>query len=190
MTDAPEIDFGPLTDLIGTWKGEDGMDTAPEPDGKEKNPYFETIAFTAVGDVTNAEKQTLVVVRYHQVVTRKSDGEVFHDETGYWMWDAEDKTIMHSFSIPRAVCVLAGGTHTGEKDSAGNTVLNVEARIDDPNWTIIQSPFMDKNARTVGFKHTITVGADTLSYAETTLVDIYGGKSFEHTDQNNLVRVS
>ena len=33
------IDYGPLEALIGTWKGEDGMDVAPEPDDDERNPY-------------------------------------------------------------------------------------------------------------------------------------------------------
>ena len=67
------VDYGPLTGLIGTWKGDKGMDISPEPGGTEENPYFETIAFEAAGDVKNAEEQTLAIVRYHQVVTRKSN---------------------------------------------------------------------------------------------------------------------
>jgi hypothetical protein len=34
----------------------------------------------------------------------------------------------------------------------------------------------------------LTVEADTLSYAETTMLEIYGGP-FEHTDRNTLTRV-
>ncbi len=59
-----ELDYGPLKELIGTWHGDRGMDIAPEPDGAEENPYFETITFTAVGDVTNAESQLLAAVHY------------------------------------------------------------------------------------------------------------------------------
>ena len=187
MNVTQQEDFGPLTDLIGVWKGKDGVDIAPEPDGTETNPYFETITFEAVGGVTNAEAQDLMVVFYRQIVRRKSDNDVFHDETGYWMWDAKSQTVMHSLTIPRAVCVLAGGQYTGKKDADGRTVLEVSAAIDDDNWKIVQSPFMRDNASTTAFTHTLTVGNDTLSYAETTMLEIYG-KTFEHTDANDLVR--
>ncbi|MDP3920980.1 MAG: heme-binding beta-barrel domain-containing protein [Candidatus Omnitrophota bacterium] len=82
------IAYGPLACLVGTWKGDKGMDVAPEPEGKEENPYYETILFEAIGDVKNAEEQALSVLRYHQVVSKKSNQKVFHNETGYWMWDA------------------------------------------------------------------------------------------------------
>ena len=181
------VEFGPLTNLIGVWKGEDGVDVAPEPDGTETNPYFETITYSAVGDVTNAEQQNLAVVHYRQIVRRKSDGDVFHDETGYWMWDQDAGIVMHSLVIPRAVCVLAGGKYAGEKDSEGRTIIEVAAKIDDANWKIIQSPFMQKNASTTAFRQKIVVGNGKMAYCETTTLDIYG-KIFEHTDQNNLVR--
>ena len=186
MSASNEIDFGPLADLIGVWQGDQGTDLAPEPDGSETNPYFETITVSAVGDVVNAESQTLAVVHYRQVVQRKSDGQVFHDETGYWMWDAARQTTMHSLVIPRSVCVLAGGTYSGEKDADGRTVINVEAKLGDASWGILQFPFMQENARTTEFKHHVTVGNGKLSYAETTIIEIYG-KTFVHTDENELV---
>lgn len=186
MSAANDVDFGPLKDLIGVWKGDDGVDVAPEPDGSETNPYLETITYSAVGGVTNAESQHLATVHYRQIVQRKSNGEVFHDETGYWMWDPEAETVMHSLVIPRAVCVLAGGKYTGSKDAAGRAIIQVAAKIDDDSWKIIQSPFMLKNASTTEFRQEIIVGNGKLSYSETTMVDIYG-KMFEHTDQNDLV---
>ncbi len=187
MSDENELDYGPLSALIGVWKGDKGLDIAPDPEGSENNPYFETITFTAIGDVTNAESQTLAVVHYRQIVQRKSNAEVFHDETGYWMWDAKAGVVMHSLTIPRAVCVLAGGHHNGGNDSDGRWVLKVSAGIDDQDWQIIQSPFMRENARTVGFQQSLTVSDHTLSYLETTRVEIYGNV-FEHTDQNELLR--
>ena len=51
------IDYGPLEALIGTWEGDRGVDISPEPDGTEENPYYETLSFTAIGDVENAESQ-------------------------------------------------------------------------------------------------------------------------------------
>ncbi|MCH8327941.1 MAG: FABP family protein, partial [Candidatus Marinimicrobia bacterium] len=170
MSNDKNIDYGPLNELIGVWTGDKGLDIAPEPDGAEENPYFETITFTAIGDVTNAESQVLAALHYHQIVQRKSNSEVFHNETGYWMWDSQAAIIMHSLAIPRAVCVLAGGTYAGAKDANGRVVIEVSASSDEDDWTIIESPFMRDNARTTRFSHKITVGDGSLSYAETTMV--------------------
>lgn len=179
------VDYGPLALLVGNWRGEKGLDTAPEPDGKEENPYYETLMFEAIGDVSNAESQTLAVLRYHQVVSRKSNDKVFHNETGYWMWDAKSDVVSHSLTIPRGVCVLAGGS--AEIGADGQVTLRVRARSDDPDWGIIQAPFMRDNAKTLAFEHTVTVSGNTLSYSETMSLDIYG-KPFEHTDTNELSR--
>lgn len=187
MSDNANIDYGPLVELIGVWRGDKGLDVAPEPGGAEHTPYYETITFTAIGDVTNAEVQTLAVLHYRQIVQRKADDSVFHDETGYWMWDANKKIIMHSLTIPRAVNLLAGAEHNGQKESDGNYVLAVTAGIDDPDWAIIQSPFMKDNARTISFHQRLSVGNGKLSYTETMIIDIYG-KKFTHTDNNELIR--
>jgi hypothetical protein len=66
-------------------------------------------------------------------------------------------------------------------------VLEVSATQDDPDWQILQSPFMRDHARTTPFYHVIDVQGDRLAYFETTFVDIYR-KVFEHTDQNVLSR--
>jgi len=179
-----ETNYGPLAELIGVWEGDRGEDIAPEPEGVENNPYYETIVFEAIGDVTNAESQTLVALHYRQIVKRKSDDNVFHDETGYWMWDAESDTVMHSLTIPRAVALLAGGKARKEGEA---TVFEVSAKLGDSDWGIIQSPFMQDKAKTTAFAHTISVTGNELIYAETTMLDIYG-RSFEHTDKNVLVR--
>ena len=73
------VNYGPLAALVGTWKGDKGNDLSPELDGEEDTPYYETLKFEAIGDVTNAGSQTLSVLRYHQVVRKKSDNQVFHD---------------------------------------------------------------------------------------------------------------
>ena len=187
MTDNEVIDYGPLSGLIGVWEGDTGIDVAPEPDGIENNPYYESITFTAIADVTNAESQVLAAVHYRQIVRRKSTDKVFHDEAGYWMWDAAAGVIMHSLTIPRGVCIMAGGTWQGEKAEDGRVILEVSAGLNDKDWQIIQSPFMRDNALTTAFRHRITVGNGKLSYSETTVLDIYG-KVFEHTDDNELIR--
>ncbi len=185
MSDA--VDYRPLSGLAGNWQGDKGLDVAPEPDGTEESPYFETIRFEAIGDVTNAETQVLAVVRYQQIVSRKSDGQVFHDQTGYWMWDAGQGVVMQSITIPRAVCVLAGSRWAPGDGSA--VEVSVAARLGDPDWGIIQSPFMRDQARTTAFEHKLSIEGDVLSYAETTHLEIYG-RSFAHTDRNELTRAA
>ncbi|WP_082880433.1 MULTISPECIES: glutamate synthase-related protein [unclassified Oleiphilus] len=182
------VDFGPLEAMIGTWEGDKGLDVAPLPGTqKEDSPYFERIVVERVGDVENAKQQTLAIVRYHQVVRRQSNGEIFHDELGYWMWDAEQKIVMHSLQIPRAVGLLAGGSYDSNAGTPGKIKLFVQAKDGDADWGIVQSPFMQKNARTIAFRHEVTIEGDTLSYSETTVLDIYG-KTFDHTDANVLTR--
>ncbi|HMV37483.1 MAG TPA: heme-binding beta-barrel domain-containing protein, partial [Turneriella sp.] len=131
--------FGPLAALIGEWKGDKGMDIAPEPGGEEHSPYYETILIEPVGDATNAEEQTLGVLSYKQVVHRKVNGDVFHHQIGYWYFERKTGEILYSLMIPRAVAVLARGkaTESGEK-----TNISVKADAADKNYGIIESAFM------------------------------------------------
>ncbi|NRB39563.1 MAG: FABP family protein [Pseudomonadales bacterium] len=183
------LDFGPIACLVGTWKGEKGMDVSPEEDGsKVESTYNETIVFTVVGDVTNAGKQTLAVISYHQEVFRISNGEKFHDQIGYWIWDKDTNTVMHSISIPRGVTLLAGGTVNAGKFTATSALLKLEAS-EGGEWGIAQSPFMRNNAKTTAYKMAMKVDGDKMSYAQTTYLDIYG-RSFDHTDKSGLTKVS
>jgi len=185
MSELIEVDYGPLSNLIGVWYGDKGLDIAPEPDGTEENPYYETITFSEGGSLKNAQSQELAVLHYRRIVTRKSDDGVFHDETGYWLWDAREKVIIHSLSIPRAVSLLAGAHFTNVEDKEGNLTIEVSAAADKGDWQIIQSPFMMQNAKTRTYHQKITVGNGKMSYMETTMLDIYG-REFEHTDKNEL----
>jgi len=173
--------------LVGLWKGERGIDVAPEPDNIERNPFYEEILFEGIGDVTNAKKQVLTIVRYHQKVFRKSNDEQFHDQLGYLTWDAATGIITHSFIIPRGVAVVAGGQ--AEQDDEGQVIIKMQAKDGDPDWGVSQSPFMRDNARTLSFTMTMTLKGDELRYEERTLLDIYG-KEFDHVDKSSLTRVT
>lgn len=181
------VDYGPLACLIGSWSGDSGMDVAPEPDADEHNPYFETIRFEAAGDVTNAEEQTMSVVRYHQQVSRQSNKKVFHDQVGYWLWEAATGKVVQTLSIPRAVALLAGGS---SKHENGKTILSVQASEHEGDWNITQSPFMRDNARTVAYRLSMVIENASMSYEQTTFLNIYGKQSYEHTDRNDLSRLT
>ncbi len=170
------LDFGPIAGLVGTWQGDKGVDVAPGKESPLVAPYYETIEVTVVGDVTNAGKQKLAVLGYHQEVFRKADGKKFHDQIGYWIYDAATKEVHHTISIPRAVTLVA----TGKAAKDGSISVSTESEIG-------QSQFMRENANTTKFEMTINLGGDKMSYFMTTHLDIYG-KAFPHTDANELTR--
>lgn len=185
MSEDVVVNYGPLAGLVGTWKGDKGMDVAPEPDGESHIPYFETITFSECGTVGNAETQNLAVLFYRQIVQKSENGEVFHDQTGYWMWDEVANTVIYSLTIPRAVAVLAGGQASSTE--TGAIAIHVASSAESPDWKIIESPFMRDNASTRSYTMDLELQGDELSYEQTTIVDIYG-KTFDHTDGNSLQR--
>jgi len=90
------------------------------------------------------------------------------------------KRRMQVLTIPRGVFLIAGG-------QADQGEIEVRAAADHPDWGIVQSPFMRDNAKTLEFRHRISVTRNTLDYDETTVLAIYG-KRFDHTDKNTLIR--
>ncbi len=186
MNEDGAVDYGPLAGLIGVWRGDQGDDVAPEPDGVERNPFYETITFEAAGDVTNAESQTLAIVRYHQEVRRKSNDKVFHDQVGYWTWNAADGSVVETFTIPRRLAVVAGGTVS---EAGGAVTLEVSADASRPDFGIVQAPFLLEHAKTLAFEHRLTIRGDELHYSESTFLDIYEESRFDHSDSNTLRRV-
>lgn len=103
------------------------------------------------------------------------------------MWDAKERIVMHSLAIPRAVCVLAGGIYHDNQNRDNMITIEVSASLDNKDWCIVQSPFMQQNALTKSFHQIFTINNGVLTYSETTMLDIYG-KEFEHTDSNELVK--
>jgi hypothetical protein len=185
MKEIKTFNYGPLTGLIGTWVGDKGKDIAPEPDnGSEINLYHETIVFKEAFDLDNAEEQHLSAVHYELKVVRIDGGKVIHQETGYWLWEVDTNKVIHSFTIPRGVSVLAGGEVT--ETDAGDIIFNVSAR-EQGDWQISQAPFMHNKAKIKTFDQRFTLKGDQLSYTQSMLLDIYG-REFDHTDENSLTK--
>lgn len=186
MSDSAQLKdfFGPLFPLIGKWEGDKGMDVSPEKDGEEMSPYFETITIEPVGDATNAAEQTLVVLSYKQIVSRKTDSQVFHHQTGYWYFEKKTGEVLYSLTIPRAVSVLAKGT---AKENSGKTEYEVRAAASDKNYGIIESSFMAAKASTKGFTMRVNIEGDKMQYKMNTALRIYD-RDFDHSDENSLTR--
>lgn len=181
------VDYGPLYQLIGKWIGDKGLDIAPDAEcNQDKSAYIDEITFLPSGPAENAEEQQLVSIRYRHVVRKKSTRNIFHDQIGHWLYEAETGLVMHSLSIPRGVCILAGGSITEDQNG---THIDVEANTNNKDFGILQSPFMNKKAKTNSFSMSMSVNGSELSYKETMLLDIYG-KTFEHVDKSTLQKVN
>jgi len=181
-----DINYGPLAQLIGKWSGNIGLDIAPDADANPDNtPFTNEIVFTVAGMTENAEEQKLVAVKYHHVVCKAENGHIFHDQIGHWIYEPSTNIVMHSLTIPRGVCLLAGGT---VEKVDGTTTFNVNAKAGSDAFGIVQSPFMLEKATTRAFNMNMTIKNNELSYREVTSLHIYG-KDFEHVDTSSLQRV-
>ena len=181
------IDYGPLAQLLGKWVGDKGLDNAPDAKAEpDLNAFTDELTFTVAGRSENAEQQELTVIKYHHLVRKLENGLIFHDQIGHWLYEQATGLIMHSLTIPRGVCVLAGGSI---KQHGSETIFEVKAKLGSETFGILQSPFMLEKAKTTAFKMRLVVDGNSLSYDETTSLFTYG-KAFEHNDKSRLQRVT
>ncbi|WP_429028729.1 heme-binding beta-barrel domain-containing protein [Aeromonas veronii] len=180
------LDFGPLAQLVGTWKSTDsgGVDVAPGQEGSKVGkggpavePYYETFTFEPAADAKNASDQYLVAMYYKQEVFRKSDNGKFHDQRGYLIYDKKNQMIYNSYCIPRAVCVVVEG-------KAGNKVDFKTGKRG-----IAESSYMSANDSTTDFMMSLDFSVkDQLKYNQTTSLQVYG-KPFAHSDSGTLIKI-
>lgn len=178
--------LGPLATLVGTWEGNKGEDRAPSPErGVENNKFREVMSFEVINEVDSHE-QILNGLRYRTTAWENEATEPFHEEVGYWLWDAQAQQVMKCFLIPRGVSVIAGGTSTETAEE-----FTLSAELGSPTYGICSNLFLDKEFKTVKFDVTVKyIDHDSFSYDETTLLQIKGQKElFKHTDKNILTRV-
>ncbi|CAM3118778.1 heme-binding beta-barrel domain-containing protein [Vibrio rarus] len=179
------FDYGPLAQFVGTWKSVEsgGVDISPAQTGTPQGegapavtPFYEVMTFEVAADAVNASEQTLVALYYKQEVFRKLDDTKFHDQRGYLIYDKDNQIVYNSFCVPRTTCVTAEGT------AGSDMSLKVSER------GIAESNYMLANASTTDFSMNIKVEGDTLTYSQTTALQIYN-KAFAHTDASVLQRV-
>jgi hypothetical protein len=178
--------LGPLAALAGVWEGQKGEDVSPSDDrGTERNQFRERMTFDPMGPVRNHE-QTLYGLRYATTVWRIGEADPFHEELGYWLWDAQAKQVLRCFLVPRGVSVIAGGTVEPSAKS-----FSLAADVSSPTYGICSNQFLDKAFKTVRYELTVTVlDGDRFRYEEDTQLRISGqAELFHHSDQNTLSRV-
>jgi len=180
------IDYGPLAQLVGKWAGNKGLDKAPDINANtDESNYTDELTFTLAGAAENAEEQQLVAIKYHHVVRKTENGLIFHDQIGHWIYEPSSDTIMHSLTIPRGICLLAGGK---AQENNNGCILDVSAKAGSETFGIVQSPFMLEKAKTTAFHMKLSIQENQLHYRQETSLHIYG-KDFEHIDESTLQRI-
>ncbi len=184
-------ELGPLTPLVGTWEGEKGDDVAPSdaagPHDRSvaTSCYRERMVFEPTGRTDN-HAQTLYGLRYRTTAWRIGEDAPFHEELGYWLWDADARQVMRCFVIPRGVTILAGGTaeHAARE-------FELAATLGSPTYGICSNPFLDREFKTVRYELKVTIhDANSFSYEEDSQMELAGrARLFHHTDRNTLRRV-
>ena len=186
--EAPNLDvianLGPLAPLVGNWVGDQGLDVSPAREGAVETKYREECHFEAMGPVVNGP-QVLYGLRYFGTMWPIGDDDPFHEEMGYWMWDAKAQMIMRGFMIPRPVVCLAGGE--AEPNARG---FKLECELGSGTFGVLSSPFLDEAFQTVRFEMKVTIHDDeSFTYEEDTVLKIFGSDElFHHTDRNTLRR--
>jgi hypothetical protein len=183
-----EIDLkklGPLANLVGIWEGDKGVDVAPSKDRSTKqNLYRERVEFVAMDDVHNHE-QHLVALRYKTTIWPVGSKDPFHEELGYWLWDADRKEVLRCFLVPRGISIIAGGS--AEADSQGFTL---EANSGDCTHGICANKFLDEEFKTVRYVCKVKCDGETFSYEQTSTLKLKGREElFDHTDKNTLRKI-
>lgn len=187
MSNQLDPTLGPLTWLIGTWEGDQGKDVAPADDlGIETNDFRERMSFDPIGEVNNHE-QTLGGLRYATMAWRLGEADPFHEEVGYWLFDASARQVLRCFIVPRGVSILAGGDAEPDADQ-----FTLAATVGDPVFGISSNPFLHENFRTVRHDLTVRFHEDGQFSYEEDAQPLMPGKPeiFHHTDANRLSRLS
>ncbi len=179
--------LGPLARLAGIWEGDKGEDSAPAKDrGVEQNKFRERITFDPFGPVNNHE-QELYGLRYSTTAWPLGAESPFHEELGYWLWDATERQVMRCFIVPRGVNVLAGGTVDENADS-----FELSAKVGSDTYGICSNIFLDREFKTVNYLLKVTIHSEnSFSYEEDTQIQIKSKPDlFHHIDKNTLTKIS
>jgi hypothetical protein len=116
---------------------------------------------------------------------RGDEENPFHTEVGYWLWDAATGEILKGFVVPRGITTLAGGIA-----AADATEFTLKAAMGGAQYGIGENTYLAQNASTLSYEVTITLGEDTWSYDEVTILKMKEfDEPFPHTDHNTLRRV-
>lgn len=178
--------LGPLRRMAGIWTGQRGLDVKPKAEGPKQQAFVERMELQPIDPVTNGP-QLLYGLRYHTHITKPDQIKTYHEQVGYWLWEKETGTVMHTLTIPRGMVAMAAGQTN--PDANQFELLATEGLS---TWGICSNPFLDHAFKTVEFKISVVFHPDgTWSYEEDTVLQIAGQTElFHHVDRNLLTKVA
>lgn len=176
--------LGPFAPFAGTWEGDKGLDISPAKTGPVETHFREHITLEPMGPVVNGP-QVLYGLKYATSAWPLGQEAAFHEEVGYWLWDAKEQQAMRCFIVPRGIAINAGG-HA----DLHSTTIELSAEVGSETYGILSNPFLDEAFKTVRYTLKLTLHEDgSFSYFEDTELRIQGQEMhFHHTDQNRLTR--
>lgn len=181
------LNFGPLARLAGVWEGDAGIDVAPSPErGLMETPFRERAVFEPMGPVDNHEQQ-LYALRYSTTAFRIGEADPFHEEVGYWLWDAVQTQVLRCFVVPRGVTILAGGSA-----NASDAKFSLAADVGSDTYSIASNRFLDTEFKTIRYELDVSLEEEgVFEYQEDNQIQLKGrSEIFHHRDSNRLSRVS
>ncbi len=178
--------LGPLAALAGTWEGDKGIDVSRIHSEIKTTPYRERVVFAPLGPVNNGP-QELYGLRYNMTAWRLGEADGFHEEVGYWLWDAGNQQVLRCFMVPRGVLINAGGD--AKEDSRS---FHLAAEVGSQTYGILSNKYLDASYKTMKYSLDVNIQDDgSFRYHQTTHLWIPINKAiFDHTDENTLVRVA
>lgn len=185
MSDEIIKNLGPLAALAGTWESDQGVDFSRVHSKETETRFREKIVFSPLGPVANGP-QILYGLRYSTTCWRLGEDDAFHEEVGYWLWDARNKQVLRSFVVPRGVTINAGGD--AEADSKS---FHLSAEVDSSTYGICSNIYLDESYKTMAYTLDVDIHEDgKFSYSEDTNLYIpVNDAIFHHTDKNTLEKV-
>jgi hypothetical protein len=110
----------------------------------------------------------------------------FHEDRGFFLWDAKNKQEMRCATVPRGISFIAGGTvepYAKEFDLA--------ADVGSETYGIYSNKFFNEEFKNVRFEMKITIHSnDSFSYDQDIQLQIKGNPNLSrHTDKNTRRRV-
>jgi hypothetical protein len=151
--------------MAGIWESQRGLDVKPKVDGPKKQAFIERIELQPVDPVTNGP-QLLYGLRYHTHNTKPDQVKTYHEQVGYWLWEKETATVIHTLTIPRGLVAMASGHAT--EDAAQ---FELKATKGLSTWGLCSAPFLDHAFKTIAFTINVTFNTDeTWSYEEDTIL--------------------
>lgn len=177
--------LGPLSRLAGIWEGERGVDVNPKADGPETRKYYERIEMQPIDPQANGP-QLFYGLRYHIHINTREEDITFHDQVGYWLYEAATGLILQTLAIPRGQIAIAAG-HAKPDDSR----LVVKAERGQTEYGICSTTFLDLAFRTDNYELTVDFHSDgSWSYVSDTMLMVKGrNELFRHRDHNRLTKV-